>query len=831
MIIEDLLENIYFFAVLNFFTIKMNEGSFKTSKEEKQLIQQIKKAAVLGSGVMGSGIAAHLANIGIPTLLLDIVPRELTEQEKNKGLTLEDKVVRNRISATAIQKLLKQKPAPLTSKKNIALIEAGNFEDDMEKLKDVDWIIEVVVENLDIKKQIFERVDANRKPGSIVSSNTSGISVEAMIEGRSDDFKKHFLGTHFFNPPRYLKLLEIIPTKETAPEVLSFMKKFGEDVLGKGVVEAKDTPNFIANRIGTYGLLVTVREMIKGGYSVGEVDSVTGPLIGRPKSATFRTLDVVGLDTFAHVARNVYEKVEGAEKEVFEVPAFMNKMIENGWLGSKSGQGFFLKQGKEILEINPETLEYGPRKKLSAPSIELANQAKGTANKLKTLVFANDRAGQLLWSIFAPVFVYSAELVGVIADDIVAIDRAMKWGFGWSQGPFESWDALGVEKVVSRMEAEGLAVPAWVKEMLEKGIASFYKEDENGDVYFYHNGEYKLIEENPKVINLAKIKKQKGVIKKNSGASLIDIGDGVALLEFHSKSNAIGPDILQMINFAIDEVEKNYKGLVIGNQGKNFCVGANLAMILMEAQDDNIFDLDLVVRQFQQASMKIKYSSKPVVVAPFGMTLGGGAEVCLPAAHIQASSETYMGLVEVGVGLIPGGGGNKELYIKHLNSLPNGVEVDLQNIANKVFESIAMAKVSTSAEEARENNFLSKADGISFNSDHLIYDAKQAVLALYEKGYRPPVRRKIPVVGETGYATLLLAAQSMYYSGYISEHDLKIAKKLAYVIAGGKVPYGTEVDEQYLLDLEREAFLSLVAEPKTQQRMQHMLLKGKPLRN
>lgn len=779
---------------------------------------------------MGSGIAAHLANIGIPTLLLDIVPKELTDEEKKKGLTLEDKAVRNRISSSAIQKLLKQKPAPLTSKKNIALIEAGNFEDDMEKLKDVDWIIEVVVENLDIKKQVFAKVDAHRKLGSIVSSNTSGISVEAMIEGRSDDFKKHFLGTHFFNPPRYLKLLEIIPTKETSPEVLSFMKNFGEDVLGKGVVLAKDTPNFIANRIGTYGLLVTVREMIKGGYSVGEVDSVTGPLIGRPKSATFRTLDVVGLDTFAHVARNVYEKVEGEEKEIFEVPDFMSKMIEKGWLGSKSGQGFYLKQGKEILEINPQTLEYGPRKKLSAPSVELAKQAKGK-DKLRTVVFADDRAGNLLWNIFAPVFIYSADLVGVIADDIVAIDRAMKWGFGWEQGPFESWDALGVEKVVKKMEAEGYNVPLWVKEMVEKGNASFYKEDENGDLYYYHNGEYRLVEENPKVMNLAKIKKQKGVIKKNSGASLIDIGDGVALLEFHSKSNAIGLDIIQMINFAIDEVEKNYKGLVIGNQGKNFCVGANLALILMEAQDDNIFELDMVVRQFQQASMKIKYSTKPIVVAPFGMTLGGGAEICLPAAHIQASSETYMGLVEVGVGLIPGGGGNKELYIRHLNSLPNGVEVDLQNIANKVFETIAMAKVSTSAEEARENNFLSKSDGISYNSDHLLYDAKQAVLTLYERGYRPPVRRKIPVVGETGYATLLLAAQSMYYSGYISEHDLKIAKKLAYVIAGGKVPYGTEVDEQYLLDLEREAFLSLIAEPKSQQRMQHMLLKGKPLRN
>lgn len=794
------------------------------------MIQQIKKAAVLGSGVMGSGIAAHLANIGIPTLLLDIAPRELTDAEKAKGLTLEDKAVRNRISEGNLQKLLKQKPAPLTSKKNIALVEAGNFEDDMERLKDVDWIIEVVVENLAIKKQVFEKVDQYRKPGSIVSSNTSGISVEAMSEGRSEDFQKHFLGTHFFNPPRYLKLLEVIPTKNTSSEVLSFMKQFGEDVLGKGVVEAKDTPNFIANRIGTYGLLVTVQEMLKGGYSVGEVDSITGPLIGRPKSATFRTLDVVGLDTFIHVANNVYDQVDGKEKEVFEVPGFMKVMQEKGWLGSKSGQGFFLKKGKEILELNPESLEYGPRKKLKTASTELSKQEKGTSGKLKALVYSEDRAGQLLWNILSPALIYSAQLLGEIADDVTAIDKAMKWGFGWEMGPFETWDAIGVEKSVQKMEDAGEEVPAWVKDMLEKGFGTFYKEEE-GKQYFYHNGEYRLIEENPKAINLKQLKKQKGVIKKNTGASLIDLGDGVALLEFHSQSNAIGLDIIQMINFAVDEVEKNYKGLVIGNQGKNFCVGANLGMILMEAQDDNIYELDMVVRQFQNAMMKIKYSAKPVVAAPFGMTLGGGAEVCLPAAHIQASSETYMGLVEVGVGLIPGGSGNKELYIKHLESMPNGVEFDLQKVANKVFESIAMAKVSTSGEEARDNNFLNLADGISVNGDHLLYDAKQAVIALHKKGYKPPVRKKVPVVGETGYATLLLGAQAMLYSGYISEHDLKIAKKLAYVIAGGKVPYGTEVDEQYLLDLEREAFLSLVAEPKSQQRMQHMLLKGKPLRN
>ncbi|MRX72026.1 3-hydroxyacyl-CoA dehydrogenase [Bacillus lacus] len=794
------------------------------------MVQQIKKAAVLGSGVMGSGIAAHLANIGIPVLLLDIVPRELSKEDEEKGLSLNDKSVRNSIARKSIDKLVKQKPAPLTRKGNLELIEAGNFEDDMSRLSEADWIIEVVVENLDVKHKVFSQVDEHRKQGSIVSSNTSGISVEAMSEGRSEDFKKHFLGTHFFNPPRYLKLLEVIPTKDTDAEVLSFMKKFGEDVLGKGVVEAKDTPNFIANRIGTYGLLVTVQEMLKGDYSVGEVDSVTGPLIGRPKSATFRTLDVVGLDTFAHVAKNVFDQVEGAEKAVFDLPDFLKEMLENGWYGSKSGQGFYKKEGKEILELNPGTLEYQPRKKLKAASVEAAKQAKGTGSKLKALLYSDDKAGSLLWNITMPSLIYSAELLGEIADDIVAVDQAMKWGFGWEKGPFEIWDSIGIEKSVRKLQAEDREVPGWILDMLEKGNSSFYIK-ENGETFYYHQGEYRRAAENEKALNLKVLKEKNGVIKKNSGASLIDLGDGVALLEFHSPNNSIGLDIVQMINFAIDEVDRNYKGLVIGNQGKNFCVGANLAMILMEAQDDNYFEIDMVVKHFQQAMMKIKYSPKPVVAAPFGMTLGGGAEICLPASKIQASSETYMGLVEAGVGLIPGGGGNKELYIKHLNSLPEGIEYDLQNVANKVFETIAMAKVSTSAAEARDNAFLNAQDSISFNGDHLLYDAKQAVLELAEKGYQPPVRKKVPVVGETGYAALLLGAEAMHLSGYISEHDLKIAKKLAFVIAGGKVPFGTLVDEQYLLELEKEAFLSLVAEQKSQQRMQFMLVKGKPLRN
>ncbi|MBP1969496.1 3-hydroxyacyl-CoA dehydrogenase [Virgibacillus natechei] len=797
--------------------------------------QSIKRAAVLGSGVMGAGIAAHLANVGIPTIMLDIVPRELTKEEQNKGFTLEDSVVRNRAASQSKKALLKQKPSPITTKKSLDLIEVGNMDDDMEKLADVDWIIEVVVENLDIKKKVFANVEKHRKEGTIVSSNTSGISVEDMVADCTEDFRKSFLGTHFFNPPRYLKLLEVIPTKDTDTEVLEFMKTFGEDVLGKGVVEAKDTPNFIANRIGTYGLLVTVREMQKGGYSVGEVDSVTGPMIGRPSSATFRTLDVVGLDTFIHVAKNVYDQVDGAEKEVFDVPDFMKKMHEKGWLGAKSGQGFYLKQkgkdGSTIYELNPETLEYEDRTKLNTAATEMAKQEKGTKHKLKALIRSKgDKAGDLVWSVLKPVLIYSADLIDEIADDVVSIDQALKWGFGWEVGPFETWDAIGLRKSVERMQEEGETVPEWVLKLLEDGNESFYKQ-ENGNVYYYDHGEYKQQISNKKEINLKKLKDVNGVIKKNAGASLIDLGDGVACLEFHSQSNAIGLDIIQMVNYALEEVDRNYKGLVIGNQGKNFCVGANLAMMLMEAQDDNIFELDMVIRQFQNMGMNIKYANKPVVAAPFNMTLGGGAEVSLPAAAIQASPESYIGLVEFGVGLIPGGGGTKELYLKELRNLPEGIHFDLTKVANDVFEKVAMAKVSTSAAEARENGFLDNQDGISANPDHLLHDAKEKVLELARSGYHAPKREKIPVVGDAGYGAMLLGAKSLRFGGYASDHDVKIAEKLAYVLSGGRIKEGTVIDEQVMLDLEREAFLSLIQEPLTQARMQHMLVKGKPLRN
>ncbi|AXI09888.1 3-hydroxyacyl-CoA dehydrogenase [Oceanobacillus zhaokaii] len=793
--------------------------------------QSIMRAAVLGSGVMGSGIAAHLANVGIQVLMLDIVPETLTDAEQQKGLTLEDSAVRNRVAATSKQLLLKQKPSPITSKKSLELITVGNFEDDMEKIADVDWVIEVVTEKLEIKKQVFKNVEKHRQKGTIISSNTSGISVEQMVEDCSDEFKKHFLGTHFFNPPRYLKLLEVIPTRYTSPEIIAFMKTFGEDVLGKGVVIAKDTPNFIANRIGTYGLLVTVREMLRGGYSVGEVDSVTGPLIGRPKSATFRTLDVVGLDTFIHVANNVYDHVEGEEQDVFEIPAFMKEMNDRGWLGSKSGKGFYQKEAGVIYELNPETLEYEERKSLSTAATELAKQEKGSHRKLKALIKAEgDRAGNFIWSITKPVLIYSAELLGEIADNIPAIDRAMKWGFGWEAGPFEIWDQIGVRISVARMQAEGLTIPNWVLHFLEDGNETFYKQ-ENGKISYYDTGEFKKQELNKKVINLQLLKQANPVIKQNSGASLVDLGDGVALLEFHSKSNAIGLDIIQMVNYAIDEVANNYEGLVIGNQGKNFCIGANLALMLMEAQDDNFDELDMVIRGFQSMAMNIKYAVKPVVTAPFNMTLGGGAEVTLPAAAIQASSETYIGLVEFGVGLIPGGGGTKELYLKELRNLPKDVHFDLTKVANNVFEKVATAKVSTSAAEAFESGFLGAGDSVTANPDHLLHDAKEKVLGLARTGYRAPLPEKIPVVGDAGYAAMLMGAKTLRYGGYASDHDVKIAEKLAYVLSGGRMKEGTLLDEQVMLDLEREAFLSLIGEPLTQARMQHMLLKGKALRN
>ncbi|MFF2530140.1 3-hydroxyacyl-CoA dehydrogenase NAD-binding domain-containing protein [Brevibacillus sp. NPDC058079] len=800
--------------------------------------RKIRKAAVLGSGVMGAGIAAHLANVGIPTYLLDIVPRELTAEESNKGLILSDSVVKNRIAQAGRDRLLKEKPAPLYDKKNIDLITVGNFEDHLSCLCEVDWIIEVVVENIEVKKSVFAMVEAHRKPGTIVSSNTSGVSINEMAEGRSDDFRKHFLGTHFFNPPRYLKLLELIPGLDTDPQVISFMKHFGEHVLGKGMVVCKDTPNFIANRIGTYGLQVSIHEMVRLGLGVDEVDALTGPVIGRPKSATFRTLDVVGLDTYVHVAGNVRNKsTDEQERSVFEVPEFVLQMVEKRWIGQKAGQGFFkqvkTEKGKEIMALSVDTLEYRPSVRPKFASLETAKTAKTLPEKLRALVYGKDKGSEFVWSVFKKVLLYSAEKAHEIAEDIVSVDQAMKWGFGWEMGPFETWDAIGLEKSVAKMREENEKIPALVEELLASGKTSFYQKEQGKRSVFSIGGIYKDVEESKENINLAALKEQGKLIKKNAGAALIDLGDGVACLEFTSPHNALGMDVLNMASQAAEEVQKNFAGLVIGNQGKNFCVGMNLAMALMEAQDENWLELDMLVTNFHKTARALRYMHRPVVAAPFGMTLGGGVEVVYLADRVQVSAETYLGLVEVGVGLLPGGGGTKEMLFRAMENVPEGgsMPVDPFPFVAKAFEAIAMAKVSTSGQEAINLGYLRPTDRISVNADHLLYDAKQLVLAMDKEGYTPPAPRKIRVIGETGYANLRQNIYAMKKSGYISEHDELIASKVAYVMSGGNVPAGTEVTESYILELEKQAFLELIKTPKSQQRMQHMLTKNKPLRN
>jgi 3-hydroxyacyl-CoA dehydrogenase len=778
-----------------------------------QLTKHIQFAVIIGSGVMGAGIASHLAYAGIRTLMLDIVPKELTAQEEKQGLTLSDPRVRSRIARDNREKLLKQNPAPLASKQLIDFIEVGNLEDDFERLKEADWIVEVVVERLDVKQQLFATIEPFVRKDARVSWNTSGISIEAMRERRSESFNRRFLGTHFVNPPRYLKLRELIPTSDTDPSVIDFMKQFAEERLGKGVVIAKHTPNFIGNRIGRYGLLMTMDEMKKGGYSIGEVDSVTGPLLGRPGSATFTTLDVVGIDTFVHVANNVYDLLpEGEEKETFAVPTELRRLVEQGSLGAKMGQGFYKKVVKQILELDLETFEYVDKKSLTERSVGQAKALPGAKNKLKAVVFAQYRVGALLWPIHAKTLLYSAQLTGEIADDIKAIDEAMKWGFGWKMGPFQTWDALGVEKTVAKMKQGGYEVPEWVDDMLAGGKTSFY--DASGRHYDVATKDYVGETVNPKEIRLLDVRKSNGVLLENNGARLLDIGHDVVVLEFTPKSNAIVVDIIQMIELSVDLVEKNHSVLVIANDGKNFCVGANLAMMLIEAEDENWFELDWIINKFQQSIEKIRYASRPIVAAPQGMTLGGGTEISLPEARLQAGLETYMGLVEVGVGLIPGGGGNVNTDRRLLENTPDGL-VNIEKAAQKTFENVAMVKVSKSAFEARDLGYVRSIDQISLYRDHLTYDAIQLVLELDRTGYTAPAKAKIPVVGRAGKATLRLATREMFYGGYISEHDLKIASKLAHVIAGGNVAFGSHVDEQYMLDIEREAFLSLIGEMKT----------------
>ena len=789
---------------------------------------------------MGAQIAAHLANARVPTILLDIAPRELTKEEEAKGLKLESKEVRNRIARSGLEAAKKAKPAAFFIAENASLVSVGNFDDDMAKLKDCDLIIEAVVENLDIKRSLFEKVEQHRKAGSIVGSNTSGIPIRQLAEGRSDDFKQHFLGVHFFNPPRYLHLVEIIRTEWTKPEVSCFLYGFLDQRLGKGVVPAKDVPNFIANRIGTYGSMITIKTMLEDGYSIEEVDKITGQAVGRPKSATFRTLDIVGLDVGGHVIKNLYEALtEDEERDVFVAPEFLQQMIGKGLLGNKTKGGFYRRQPgeggkKEIWTIDHASLDYRPAEKVKLPALDMAKNIEDLPERIKALVWGKERVGQFLWKTMSRTFRYTANRIPEIADTVVDIDRAMRWGYSWELGLFETWDAIGVEKSVARMKEEGQAIPANVQKLLDAGAKSFYKKENGQDFYFdFVTSQYVPLADQPGVIVLKSVKDRTGVIKKNSGASLIDIGDGVACLEFHSKMNAIGGDTLQMLKQSLAEVEKNFVGLVIGNQGVNFCVGANIMLMLMEAQEENWEDLDMMARVFQQSTMSLRYSPKPVVVAPFNMVFGGGCEMVLHADRVRAAAETYIGLVEVGVGIIPAGGGTKEMLVRMLDSIPKNVDdADPFPFVKRAFETIALAKVATSAEEGRSFGFLTEDDTISMNGDRLIADAKQEVLALAASGYvAPQPRTDILAMGNAALATLKLGIHQMKRGGYISDHDAVIGEKLARILTGGDLNHETRVSEQYLLDLEREAFLSLAGTRKTQERLAAMLKTGKPLRN
>ena len=799
--------------------------------------RRIRKVAVIGSGIMGSGIACHFANIGVDVLLLDIVPRELNDKEKAKGLTLEDKVVRNRMVNDSLTAALKSKPSPIYNIAFAKRITTGNLEDDIAKVKDVDWIIEVVVERLDIKQQVFENLEKHRTPGTLITSNTSGIPIHFMSEGRSEDFQKHFCGTHFFNPARYLKLFEIIPGPKTDQGVLDFLNNYGEQFLGKTSVIAKDTPAFIGNRIGIFSIMSlfhTVKEM---DMTVEEVDKLTGPVIGRPKSATFRTVDVVGLDTLVHVANGIEKNCPKDERSaLFQLPDFINTMMENKWLGSKSNQGFYKKtvspEGKkEILTLDLNTLEYRSAERAKFATLELTKTIDNVADRFPVLIKGKDKAGDFYRKSFAHLFAYVQNRIPEITDELYKIDDAMKAGFGWQHGPFEIWDAIGVEKGIELMKAEGLETAPWISEMLAAGGKSFY-EIKDGATYFYDipsKSQTKKPGQDSFII-LDNIRKQTEVFS-NSGVSVQDLGDGILNVEFRSKMNSIGGDVLAGINTAIDMAEKDFDGLVIGNQGTNFSVGANIGMIFMMAVEQEYEELNMAIKYFQDTVMRLRYSSIPTVMAPHGMTLGGGCELTLHADRVVAAAESYIGLVEFGVGVIPGGGGSKEMALRASDMFQKG-DVQL-NVLQEHFLTIGMAKVSTSAYEAFDLNILKPGkDIVVVNRDRQIATAKAVARQMADVGYTQPVMRNdVLVLGKQALGMFLVGTDSMEASHYISEHDKKIANKLAYVMAGGDLSEPTRVSEQYLLDIEREAFLSLTTERKTLERIEHMLKKGKPLRN
>mgnify|MGYP003114825420 FL=1 len=794
--------------------------------------KHIKKVAVIGSGIMGSGIACHFANIGVKVLLLDIVPRELNDKEKAKGLTLKDKEVRNRLVNNSLAAALKSKPSPIYHQSFAERITTGNLEDDIAKVGEVDWIIEVVVERLDIKRSVFENLEKHRTLGTLITSNTSGIPIQYMSEGRSEDFQKHFCGTHFFNPARYLKLFEIIPGPKTSPEVLEFLNGYGEQFLGKTAVVAKDTPAFIGNRIGTFGIMSLFHAVQELDLSVEEVDKLSGPVIGRPKSATFRTVDVVGLDTLVHVANGIAENCKDDEsREVFNLPDFIDKMMENKWFGSKTGQGFYKKEGREILALDLKSMEYRPRKKASFATLELTKSIENVVDRFKVLVGGTDKAGDFYRKTFSSLFAYSSNRIPEITGELYKIDDAMKAGFGWGHGPFQIWDAIGVEKGIEMMKEEGFQPADWVAQMLAAGIKTFYSV-KNGATYFYDipKKEMAKIPGQDSFIILDNIRKSKQVWK-NSGVVIEDLDDGILNVEFQSKMNTIGGDVLAGLNKAIDLAEKDFQALVVGNQAPNFSVGANIGMIFMMAVEQEYDELNMAIKMFQDTMMRMRYSAIPTISAPHGMTLGGGCELSLHADKVVAAAETYIGLVEFGVGVIPGGGGSKEMALRASDTFrKNDVEL---NVLQEYFLTIGMAKVSTSAYEAFDMGVLQKGkDIVVVNKDRQIATAKAYAKLMAEQGYTQAPRRKdVKVLGKQALGMFLVGTDAMEDSNYISEHDHKIANKLAYVMAGGDLSEPTLVTEQYLLDLEREAFLSLCTERKTLERIQHMLKTGKPLRN
>ena len=797
----------------------------------------IKKVAVIGSGIMGSGIACHFANIGVDVLLLDIVPRALNAIEEKKGLSLNDKIVRNRLVNDSLKAALKSKPSPIYHQTFANRITTGNLEDDVQKVKDADWIIEVVVERLDIKKQVFETLEKHRSPGTLITSNTSGIPIKFMSEGRSDDFQKHFCGTHFFNPARYLKLFEIIPGPKTDATVLEFLNGYGEQYLGKTSVVAKDTPAFIGNRIGIFSIMSLFHTVKSMGLTVEEVDKLTGPVIGRPKSATFRTVDVVGLDTLVHVANGIADNCKDDEQlELFKLPDFVNTLMKNKWLGSKTGQGFYKKNvstdgKKEILSLDLDTLEYRSKKRAKFATLELTKSIDKVVDRFTVLVSGKDKAGEFYRKSFASLFAYVSHRIPEITDSLYKIDDAMKAGFGWEHGPFQIWDAIGVEKGIDIMKAEGLEPHAWVNDMLASGSKSFYSV-KNGATYAYDipKKTQEKIPGQDAFIILDNIRTSNEVFK-NSGVVVEDLGDGILNCEFQSKMNTIGGDVLAGLNKAIDLAEKNYQGLVIGNQGANFSVGANIGMIFMMAVEQEYDELNGAIKYFQDTMMRMRYSSIPTISAPHGMSLGGACELSMHADKVIAAAETYMGLVEFGVGVIPGGAGSKEMALRASDTFRKG-DVQL-NTLQEYFLTVGMAKVSTSAYEAFDLGLLQKGkDLVVVNKDRQIATAKAHAKLMAEAGYTQPIKRTdVKVLGKQALGMFLVGTDSMKDSNYISEHDMKIANKLAYVMAGGDLSEPTLVSEQYLLDLEREAFLSLCTERKTLERIQHMLKTGKPLRN